>query len=207
MDALWDDFFIETCDDWVIPYLGALVGTNLLPQPVDQRSNRLDVWNTVLWRRSKGTMSMLSALSQPISGWSADIAEFFQILGWSQNMNHVRLDRPLNPDLRDPYKLSLLGHAADPFAHALDFKPAGALDQTRITRTSPRIGAAAWATPGRYQVKNLGVFVRRLRAFPVEGATPASAPPGQFLPLRHPVSHSIRYSETCSYSWHRPAPR
>jgi hypothetical protein len=182
MDALWDDFFIETCDDWVIPYLGALVGAKLLPQPVDQRSNRLDVWNTVLWRRSKGTMPMLAALSQPISGWSADIAEFFQILGWSQNMNHVRLDRPLNPDLRDPYKLSLLGHAADPLAHALDFKPAGALDQTRTIRTSPRIGAAAWATPGRYQVKNLGVFVRRLRTFPVEGATPASAPPGAISP-------------------------
>ena len=54
LDALWDNFFIETCDDWVVPYIGALVGTNLLQQPVGQ-SNRLDVWNTVIWRRSKGT--------------------------------------------------------------------------------------------------------------------------------------------------------
>ena len=59
LDALWDDFFIETCDDWVVPYIGALVGTNLLQQPVGQ-SNRLDVWNTVLWRRSKGTPQMLA---------------------------------------------------------------------------------------------------------------------------------------------------
>ena len=54
IDALWDNFFIETCEDWVVPYIGALAGTNLLSQPVGQ-SNRLDVWNTVQWRRSKGT--------------------------------------------------------------------------------------------------------------------------------------------------------
>src|SRR5438270_13837283 len=27
---LWDDFFIETCQRWVIPYIGDLVGNNLL---------------------------------------------------------------------------------------------------------------------------------------------------------------------------------
>src|SRR5262245_35422606 len=62
LDALWDNFFIETCDDWVVPYLGALVGTNLLAQPVEQ-SNRLEVYNTVVWRRSKGTPAMLRALA------------------------------------------------------------------------------------------------------------------------------------------------
>src|SRR6202044_3569437 len=30
LDSLWDDFFIETCADWAVPYIGALVGTNLL---------------------------------------------------------------------------------------------------------------------------------------------------------------------------------
>src|SRR6266478_8012191 len=67
LDALWDNFFIETCDDWVVPYIGALLGANLLQQPMGQ-SNRLDVWNTVLWRRSKGTPQMLQALSNAVSG-------------------------------------------------------------------------------------------------------------------------------------------
>src|SRR5215471_14415063 len=84
LDALWDNFFIETCDDWVVPYIGALVGTNLLPQPVGQ-SNRLNVWNTVIWRRSKGTPGMLAALANAITEWPVDFAEFFQMLGWSQN--------------------------------------------------------------------------------------------------------------------------
>src|SRR5260370_30867494 len=80
LDALWDNFFIETCDDWVVPYLGALLGTNLLAHPVGQ-SNRLDVRNTVHWRRSKGTPAMLRELAQSISLWPIDLAEFFQTLG------------------------------------------------------------------------------------------------------------------------------
>src|SRR5262249_30906573 len=154
LDALWDNFFIETCDDWVVPYIGALTGTNLLAHPVGQ-SNRLDVWNTVLWRRSKGAPRMLTALAQAISEWPTDMAEAFQSMGWSQNMNHVRLDRPLTPDLRDLYRLSLLGDASDPFAHAADFRPAHPLDQSRVTARSLGLGRAGWGTPGRYQTRNL----------------------------------------------------
>ena len=181
LDALWDNFFIETSEDWVVPYIGSLVGTNLLAHPVDQ-SNRLEVCNTVIWRRSKGTPAMLRALGQAISGWPVDLAEFFQNLGWSQNMNHLRLDRPLMPNLRDPYRLSRLGHADDPFAHAADVKPARQLDQPRITPESPEIGRVAWGTPGRYQIKNLGLFVRRLQTFALQGVTPAAAQPGEAAP-------------------------
>jgi hypothetical protein len=181
LDALWDNFFIETCDDWIVPYIGALVNANLVSQPVGQ-SNRLDVWNTVIWRRSKGTPEMLGALARAISGWPSDLNEFFLSLGWSQNLNHVRADRPLTPDLRDPAQLALLGKAADPFAHAADFKPARPLDSPRIKRNSNGIGDSGWTTPGRYQIPNLGIFVRRLQTFPVSGGTPASAPPGSAAP-------------------------
>ena len=73
LDALWDNFFIETCDDWVVPYLGTLLGTRLLAHPVGQ-SNRLDVWNTVVWRRSKGTprrrtTTTSSRKISPVLGW------------------------------------------------------------------------------------------------------------------------------------------
>jgi hypothetical protein len=181
LDALWDNFFIETCDDWVVPYIGTLVGTNLLPQPVGQ-SNRLNVWNTVRWRRSKGTPGMLAELAQAISEWPTDLAEGFRVLGWSQHMNHVRLDAVLTPALHDPYQLSLLGRAADPFAHAVDCKPARLFDQPRVTPHSLGIGQAGWGTPGRYQIKNLAFFVRRLQTFPVKGVTPAAAVPGAVPP-------------------------
>ena len=181
LDALWDDFFIETCEDWVVPYLAGLTGTNLLANPVGQ-SNRLDVRNTVMWRRSKGTPAMLRALAQAISGWPTDLAEFFQVLGWSQNMNHLRLHSTLTPDLRDTHALSLLGTAADSFSHAADFKTARALSQARVVPESLGIGRAAWATPGRYQIKNLGFFERRLQTFAIGGATPAAVEPGLATP-------------------------
>jgi hypothetical protein len=181
LDALWDDFFIETCEDWVVPYLATLTGTNLLANPVGQ-SNRLDVRNTVMWRRSKGTPAMLRALAQAISGWPTDLAEFFQVLGWSQNVNHLRLQSHLTPDLRDTFGLSLLGRAADPFSHAADFKSARALNQPRVVRESLGVGVAAWGTPGRYQIKNLGFFERRLQTFAIKGATPAAVEPGRATP-------------------------
>lgn len=174
LDSLWDDFFIETCADWVVPYIGALVGANLLQTPVGQ-SNRLDVWNTVLWRRGKGSPAMLSSLGNAITGWPGDLTEFFRALGWSQNLNHVRIDRSLTPRLTDPARLSLLGSAADPFVHAADFQPAGALDQPRLL--AGRGTVPAWGTPGRYQIRNLGMFVRPLQTFPVRGASPSSSPP------------------------------
>lgn len=181
LDALWDNFFIETCDDWAVPYIGALVGANLLQQPVGQ-SNRLDVWNTVMWRRSKGTPQMLQALSQAISEWSTDLGESFLALGWSQNLNHVSLNRPLTPDLRDPSQLGLLGHADDPFAHAADFKPSHALDSPRVTSNSLGVGITGWGTPGLHHINNLGVSVRRLKTFLVRGGTPAGVAPGGTIP-------------------------
>ena len=177
LDDLWDNFFIETCDDWVVPYLAALVGTNLLAQPIGQ-SNRLDVRNTIHWRRSKGTPEMLRALGKAISGWPTELAEFYRTIGWSQNVNHVRKDALLTVDVHDPLRLSRLGHSDDPWAHAIDIRSAAFLDQARVTQRSLGIGESAWGTPGRHQIKNLGFFVNRLQTFPIFNATPAAIRPG-----------------------------
>jgi hypothetical protein len=181
MDDLWDNFFIETCDEWVVPYIGALVGTNLLPNPVGQ-TNRLDVRNTIEWRRSKGTPRMLARLAAATTGWQVDLVEFFETLAWAQNLNHVRLDRALAADLRHPTALDRLGYPDDPFAHLLDVSPAIDLDGPPAVR-SPAAPAGtravvrtAFSTPGRYNIKNLGFFARRLMTFPVRGATPSPRP-------------------------------
>jgi hypothetical protein len=176
IDSLWDNFFIETCDDWVVPYLGALVGTNLLASPVG-RSNRLDVRDTTRWRRLKGTPALLREVAGAIGGWPAGMAEFFQGTGWSQDLNHLRLDRPLTPELRATGPLGRLGRVDDPYAHAADFRPSGPFDQPRHEAGRAPTGTAAWGTPGRYQLKNIGVFVNRLMAFPIQGGTPAPAFP------------------------------
>jgi hypothetical protein len=175
LDDLWDDFFIETCDDWVVPYLGSLLGTNLLPNPVGQ-SNRLDVRYTLLFRASKGTPRMLQQLAAATTGWHTGFHEFFKTLAWNQNLDHVRPQPPLTADLRDPFQVSRLGRDDDPFAHLVDIRPSRSLDAPR-TVLKPGSGEAAagwaWGTPGRHGIKNLGFFERRLLTFPTRGVTPA----------------------------------
>lgn len=179
LDALLDNLSIETAEDWVVPYLAALVGTRLLPR-ADARSTRLDVRNTVAWRRRKGTPAVLREVAQAMGGWPTDrIAEFFAQLGWSQNLNHLRLEHPLTPDLRDPVRIDRLGHADDPFARAADLRPTRALDGARVTPGSLGIGRVGWGTPGRYQIKQVGVFVHRLKPFRLSGVVPAAADPGR----------------------------
>ncbi|MEA2687896.1 MAG: hypothetical protein QOD51_503, partial [Candidatus Eremiobacteraeota bacterium] len=180
LDALWDNFFIETCDDWAVPYIGALVGTNVLVHPVG-RSNRLDVASTIGWRRRKGTPAMLAELAAAVTEWPTELGEFFTMLGWSENMNHVRAARTLTPDLRDPYALGLLGTARDPFAHAADFRTSAPLDQPRAVRGA-LTSRLSWGTPGRYTIKNVGFFSRRLQTFANVRTTPSGARPGMSVP-------------------------
>ncbi|MEO7052008.1 MAG: hypothetical protein ABI128_10120, partial [Rhodanobacter sp.] len=64
---LYDNWFIETCDDWVVPYLGELIGYSLLPEAATLEADggsggglghllalRADVANTIDARRRKG---------------------------------------------------------------------------------------------------------------------------------------------------------
>ncbi len=62
IDRLWEDQSIETCDDWVIPYLADLLATNLVAS-LDARGQRLDVANTVYYRRRKGTVAILEEIA------------------------------------------------------------------------------------------------------------------------------------------------
>ena len=60
IDRLWEDQSIETCDDWVIPYIADLLGTRLV-LGLDARGQRLDVANTIDYRRRKGTLGAAGA--------------------------------------------------------------------------------------------------------------------------------------------------
>src|SRR5215475_8466850 len=55
---LYGNWFIETCDDWVVPYIGDLIGYRL-----GVLAPRADVANTIDARRRKGTLSLLEDLA------------------------------------------------------------------------------------------------------------------------------------------------
>src|SRR5580698_1065152 len=80
IDRLWENQSIETCDDWVIPYIGDLLATNLV-NSLDARGQRLDVANTVYYRQRKGTVAILEEIAADITGWNARVVEFFRRMG------------------------------------------------------------------------------------------------------------------------------
>jgi len=140
IEALYGDLFIDTCDDWVIPYLADLLGTSHLKG--DARTLRADVADTIALRRRKGTLGAIERLAANLSGWPCRAVELFPNLAWAQHLNHQRPDRGGAPpygqpditrftprrggtvSLRDPAMLSLIGTAFDPFAYTADVKRA-----------------------------------------------------------------------------------
>jgi hypothetical protein len=101
LEQLYDNQFIETCAPWVLPYIGDLIGyRSLHPIGPDQLTPRAEVANTIGYRRRKGTASVLEQLARDVTGWNARAVEFFQLLGWTQFMNHIRLTNSYALDLR-----------------------------------------------------------------------------------------------------------
>jgi hypothetical protein len=76
-DRLWDDEFIDLCDEWAVPYIGDLVGTRLV-SALNARARRVDVAKTVYYRRRKGTPRVLEELISDITGWDGKVTESFR---------------------------------------------------------------------------------------------------------------------------------
>ena len=162
---LYENWFIETCDDWAVPYIGALVGYSPIsigPAPgtggralARERITvpRREVANTIRFRRRKGTLSVLEDLAQAIAGWPARAVEFYRLLGVTQNINCLRMDRSRTAELRDGDALDDLGTAFDEVARTVDVR--------RINSKHAH---------GRFNIPEVGVFVWRLRAYPVTEA-------------------------------------
>ena len=81
LEQLYDDQFIETCADWVVPYIGDLIGYRSLHHSTPGLATpRAEVANTIGHRRRKGTVAMLEQLARDVTGWPAKVVEFFQLL-------------------------------------------------------------------------------------------------------------------------------
>lgn len=154
IEQLYDDWFIETCEDWVVPYLGDLVGVRGLGGArTGRRAQRALVANTLRYRRRKGTVAVLEQLASDVTGWTAKAVEFFELLGWDQHLDHVRLDRGGTADLRDADRAELADTPFDTFAHTADTRH---IDVGR----------------GRHNISSVGLFLWRLQAYPLERSTP-----------------------------------
>jgi len=160
LDGLYDNWFIETAADWVVPYLGDLVGyrpvsaageaAQAAPEEVRVLIPRREVADVIRAHRRKGTLSLLEDLAADVAGWPAHAVEFYRLLAVFQNLNHLHPDRGVVADLHDTERLYRLGGPFDTIAHCIDTR--------RINSTRSQ---------GLYNIPEVGVFVWRLRAYPV----------------------------------------
>jgi hypothetical protein len=81
IDEIWDDLFVESCADWAVPYIGALVGV-----PPD--AGRLEVAYAVALRRRKGTPAALEDFAEIATGLTARVLEGWQLTVWAQRLGH-----------------------------------------------------------------------------------------------------------------------
>ena len=161
---LYDNWFIETCDDWVVPYIGDLIGWRQVHEAGepggataarDRERNKIliprrELANTIRYRRRKGTLALLELLAYDVAGWPARAVEYFRLLGGTQNINFSHVHRGGTVDVRQGKKLSLIDGAFDQVGHTADVR---------------RIGSTHSA--GRYNIPSVGLFVSRLKSYPV----------------------------------------
>lgn len=75
---LYDNWFIETCDEWIVPYIGDLLGASKLnPVSKSTQTHRAWVANTISYNRRKGTLSVLEQMASDVTGWNSKAVEFF----------------------------------------------------------------------------------------------------------------------------------
>jgi hypothetical protein len=149
LEQLYDDQFIETCAEWVIPYIGELIGYQAVRGAAPTiASPRAEVASTISFRRRKGTVLVLEQLARDVTGWGAHATEFFRVLAATQYVKQIRPYNYYSPDLRYWQTRGYMDTAFDSTAHTVDVR---------------RIAVER----GRYNIQNIGIFLWSLNAYSV----------------------------------------
>jgi hypothetical protein len=171
IEQLYDNQFIETCADWVVPYLGELIGYRQLHGSTPQiRSPRAEVADTIRLRRSKGTAATLAQLARDVTGWDACAIEMFTRLAATQFINHPRPANIAMASVRNPLLLERINGPFDGTARTVDVR--------RIA-----------SDRGRYNIGNVAIYLWRLRSYALTNAPAFKLDDRRYLfnPLGAPV--------------------
>ncbi len=228
IDRLWADQSIETCDDWAIPYIGDLLGTNLVHN-LDARAQRLDVAKTIHYRRRKGTLEILEELALDVTGWTAHVVEGFRRLARTRHGLDPAIGSAAFPQASPADVASLL--QAEGLTGLLTGSPAGGLADLR-SRHGATLANTAFdesfhtadfrvgrGVAGHFGIPKLLVFLWRLTSFPVVQGTPVAVagcaaqyvfdPTGREIPLFLPPptpADDFSASWSPAREWQIPGP-
>jgi hypothetical protein len=167
-DRLWDDQYVESADDWAIPYIGDLLATRMISER-NKRGRRIDVAKTVYYRRRKGTMQILEELISDITGWEGTVIEEMNRLSRfphgldpepSRSSGHLTGTLPGGlAQIRRPRGVALVGGPFDEFHYTPDVR-------------KPR------EKTGRYGIARLAFHLYRIQAYRIEHVVPHEWPTG-----------------------------
>ncbi|WP_424886810.1 hypothetical protein [Streptomyces sp. XH2] len=176
IERMYADWFIETCADWVVPYLGELVGYRpppgvaAMPPSGTEEAHRLlasavprrEVASTVANRRRKGTLALLEDLARDVADLPARAVEYRRLLAVTQPVRRYTAD-----DAAARRRLRRGGLADLRRTEALD-RLGGPFDDLARTAEVARTGAARRS--GRYNIPGVVLHVWRLSAHSVTRA-------------------------------------
>ncbi|WP_213956950.1 hypothetical protein [Variovorax sp. dw_954] len=195
LDQLYDDQFIETCAEWVIPYIGDLVGyipIHGIAAAVD--NTRAAVASTIALRRRKGTLRVIEELAHDLTGWGSHAREMFELLGATQYVRHLRRHCRYAPDVRDWRTCLYVDTGFDRCMHRVDVR---SVARGRARFNVPNIAIFLWtqaayrvtAAPAAASAKNLAGAPRCFRFSSLGIDTPLfhrarALPPGGLDPVQ-----------------------
>ncbi|MCW8857670.1 MAG: hypothetical protein OQJ95_09930, partial [Kangiella sp.] len=173
IDRLGDDTSIADCDEWAIPYIGDLFATRLVSSQ-NPIGRRVDVANTLKYRRRAGTVHLLELLANDITGWDAVASESFKRL----HRNWHSLDC-----VQDSVKKTPAGGFANLKEKRIDEKNRTAFDNLAYYPEFRQLRGAL----GRFNIPKVFLHLYRQLALPLINSTPF-----QFDPQRYTLDPSGR---------------
>lgn len=174
---LYEAAFIETCPNWVVPYIADLVGY----RPVDELgatdaatrsaalsqalTSRREVANTIYLRRRKGALHLLEQLARLVAGWPARAVEGFERVALLHSDRRYPAGHGRMADARDGHALGQLG---GPFERFTRLAHAREPERPFAGQSGPDTAQSA----SRPTLGGITLYVWTTQSFPVTFAVP-----------------------------------
>lgn len=156
IELLYKNWFIETCEPWVVPYLGQLVGIE--PEPgtsfIPQVNPRSGIGDAIRFRRRRGTLHVIEEVANDLR-FPARAVELEKLCQQTPTAEFLRPEVGQLIDFRSFPDMQELGSPFELAANLPDF---------RTPSSSERIG---W-----YHPANIGLFVWRNQSLPLRRVMP-----------------------------------
>jgi hypothetical protein len=177
--ATYANWFIQTCDSWVIPYIADLVGVRDMDQAKHLfPTQRRQVANTVAYRRRKGTLSVLEHVISDVTGWAVAAQELSRDVTVTQDLAQLRPDAGLTVDLRDRMALVDADGAFSPLARTAEARRIDPALRRSVDLAGVSAEERVPRSRGKYQLPNVALYLWRLRSYAMTGNAAHLVEPG-----------------------------